>query len=606
MAKKTKKQRHSKKRKEVRKGRKARRQSMPAMLRKDPVLREALSFRHPLAECLINEDWEEQKIATVFIIRDAPSGLVFACFLVDLAGIGLKDCWGNYDLTAADIEELKAKAAEAENRLVACDPILACTLVYDGIQWAKNWKFKLPREYKIWLRLLEPAELAQSDLERFGENGKPLLILDEDDLDIFDELEVDPQILKDDLAVEPDGLPPETHERIQDIKEALIRYSRRSEFQADFEAARYVRFGNRKRPDSENEWIAFQDWFVLECELESGVTIIERFVEQYNAVMSIDVRRLVLGWKHVIDGLFEVETGAENCWFLKNLINEREYRVYATVSMEDPGFQPGDFLVSRIVPALGFHIFSGAVSIAQTDGSEQQRAEMYQTAFEIQLKNPRMAFRDNPEKLQKSLQAVREEHKDFVNYFGADEVLGTGKEILQKYRAFFKHQLFEKVHPKTGLTPAQLFEKDSGTVYRPPKVRLPKKMQRSRDVAMLYDPQEGLSFLIDYRRFIDVFQSPLEHFGKEESEELVLGYLESDTVSDLPFRRAAWRFPRNFKKLMRRYVSIEEGDAGEVDDLMMQFKPYTMQKFPRVVTLLDDEMARLSRKSNAKRRSADK
>ncbi|MGD9349706.1 MAG: hypothetical protein PVF71_08620 [Desulfobacterales bacterium] len=597
MAKKSKRQRQRKKRKEIRKAKKARRQSMPALLRKDPLLRETLSFHHPLAECLINQDWEDQKFATIYITRDAPGGLVLGAFLVDLAGMGLKDCWGEYDLIEADIEGFKAQANEAESRLVACDPTLAAALVYGGIQWARKWKFKLPREYKVWLRLLEPVQPDSGDLARFGENGKPFLILDEDELDIFEEADFYPQLLKADLVVGTDGLAPETLERIADIKGALISYSRRTEFKPDFEAARFRRYGNRERPEDENEWIGFQDWFVLECELESGETIIGRFVEQYNAVMSLDVRRLLLGWKNVIDGLFEIEAVDKNFFRLENLINERNYRVYATGSMEDPGLQPGDFLAARIVPALEFHVFSGAVSIFQTEGNEQQRAEMYQTARDIQLKNPRLAFRDNPQKLQKSRKVVAEQHEDFVNYFGADEVFGTGKEILQKYRAFMDYQVYEKVNPKTGLTPAQFYEKNTGKAYRPPEMRLPREMTRSRDVAMLHDLEEGICFLIDYRRFINVFRYPWEHPGKKALEALVLGYLTSEMVSDLPFKRVAARFPRNFKKIMRSTVNIEQGDPGNVEDLMMEFKPYTLQKFPHVVvTLIEDKMLGLSAK----------
>lgn len=92
-----------------------------------------------------------------------------------------------------------------------------------------------------------------------------------------------------------------------DIDGALIRYSWRTEFKPDFEAARFMRYGNRQRPEDENEWIGFQDWFVLECELTSGEAVIYRFIEQYNAVMSIDVRRLLLGWKDVIDGFLGIQ-----------------------------------------------------------------------------------------------------------------------------------------------------------------------------------------------------------------------------------------------------------------------------------------------------------
>ena len=58
----------------------------------------------PLAECLINEDWEDQKFATIYISRHAPAGLVLGAFRVDLAGMGLKACWGKTDLIEADIK----------------------------------------------------------------------------------------------------------------------------------------------------------------------------------------------------------------------------------------------------------------------------------------------------------------------------------------------------------------------------------------------------------------------------------------------------------------------------------------------------------------------
>jgi len=92
---------------------------MPALLRREPLLREALDHRHPLVECLINQDWEEMREAGVFVIRQAPTGYVFACFVVDLAGAGLQDVWGNCALSSSDIEELKSHPADTGARLAA-------------------------------------------------------------------------------------------------------------------------------------------------------------------------------------------------------------------------------------------------------------------------------------------------------------------------------------------------------------------------------------------------------------------------------------------------------------------------------------------------------
>ncbi len=118
---------------------------------------------------------------------------------------------------------------------------------------------------------------------------------------------------------------------------------------------------------------------------------------------------------------------------------------------------------------------------------------------------------------------------------------------------------------------------------------------QSKDVGMLCDPVEGISFLIDYRQFIDVFRHPEQHLGKEETENLVLGYLESDSISDVPFRRVARGFPHNFNKVISYYKDQEGFFSDQIDDLMMEFKPKTFDKLPGIVTVLDSEMSRLSR-----------
>jgi len=420
MAKKTKKQKHTQKRKEIRRRQKARQQSLPKILRQDPLLLEALNFHHPLKECLLNKNWKAERIATVFFIREGPTGFVFTCFLVDLAGFGLKDAWGDYGLTQNDIEELKSKAAEEEHPLISCDPTLAETIVYTGIEWARKWQFKLPREY----------------------------------------------------------------------------------------------------------------------------------------------------------------------------------RVYPTVDMDGFRVKAGDFFAARIVPARGFHTFSGAASLIESDGSDEHRAEVYKTAAEVQMKYPERAFQDNQEKLQKSLQAAREQYEDFVQYFGSDEVVGTGKKIMQNYQDFFDYRIYEKKNPNTGLTPAQSYADDTGKVYQPPQVQLPRNVIRSPDVGMLCDPVEGPSFLIDYRQFIDVFEYPEQQLGRRGAEDLVLGYLESDTISDVPFRRVAQKFPDNFKQVISYYGNQEGFFSSRIDDLMLEFKPDTFDKLPGIVVILDNEAANLSKKPN--------
>lgn len=595
MARKDKKQRRGKERREIRRRKKAQRLSLPALLRKEPLLHEALDYRNPLVSCLINQDWERGRMANIFIFREARTGLVLSSFLVDLAGIGLKDAWGNYGLTEADIETIKSGTASGGNPLILCDLSLASTIVYGGIAWADKWHFKLPKEYKIWLRLLEPVDQTEIALDLFGEDGKPFLIMNEDELNLFTEEAFDPQILKADLEAKRDRLPRETLTQMGDIKAALINFSRRSEFRKNLKAALSKQFGKPERPDSEQEWVTFQDWFLLEYKLEGGKTIAQRFRERYENLMSDDVRELILGWGDVIEGLFEVKGKATDSLRMKNLVNEKEYEVFPTVSMVNLEIKPGDFLLARIVPAKGFHIFSGSTAAIEWDGSQDQRAKIYKAAIDFQMGHPRLAFRGNEEKLQKSRESAQRQYEDFVNHVGYDEVFGTGRDILQKYQDFLDYLAFGKKDPESGQPIALVYEQKTGKPYHSPRVNMPEPLLHSQDVGMLCDPVEGFSFLIDYRRFIEVFQYPEQYLGKEETEDLVLGYLKSDSISDAPFRRVAKKFPHNFTDVITYYRDQEGFFSDQIDDLMREFKPHSFDKIPGVVTILDTEMARLAR-----------
>jgi len=131
-------------------------------------------------------------------------------------------------------------------------------------------------------------------------------------------------------------------------------------------------------------------------------------------------------------------------------------------------------------------------------------------------------------------------------------------------------------------------------------VELPDEVLASDDVGMLCDPVEGIFFLIDYGRFIDVFRSPEQHMGKAKAEELVAEYLTSDSISDVPLRRMAERFPLNFKRVIEQFQDEEGSYPTDIEDLMWEFKPWTFKKLPRIVTVLDGRMASLAKRAEQK------
>lgn len=602
MAKQKKGEKRTKKRKLKLKKQRARKAAIPAILRRDPLLAEALRCHHPLHSCLINENWQEKKVATIFVFRETPTGLVMVAFVVDLIGFGLKEVWGDYGLTPGDIDTIKSESAENDLSLGLCDLPFASSIIHGGIAWAKKWGIKLPRDYKVWMRILDPLDADEIDLDLFGVDGKPLFVFDEEDDFRLEESSVDLKILKDSLETGEDGPSREQLERIGDIKGVLIEFTRNPEFEEDFNMAKLEYFKEEKEPgDMEKEkWISFLDWYTLEWQSEVESTFPDRFVETHGDLMSRDVREMILGWRDVVDGIFEVKGQRSDRYHMKNLINEREYMVYPTASMTDASlFEIGNFINARITPVGDFHTFSGVVAKIPCDGSDKERGDIYRFAFKTQTRYPRKAFKDNDKRLKASMELLQKSYNDFIDYFGTDELMGAGWEMAQKYKDFLRYGVFEKRDRETGLSMAEKHERKFGETYRLPPVNFPETLLEQSGVGMLFDPAQGISFLEEYDSFVDIFSNPDTHIGglirKSEVEDVIIGYLESDSITDIPFRNMAERFPDNFARVIEYVLNWERFSVNMIDELMLKYKPQTFDKLPNNIAILDSEMIRFAR-----------
>jgi hypothetical protein len=581
MARQKKKQKREQKRKVRVKQERSRRQAQPALLRKEPLLREALNHRYPLSDCRINEDWREAKSAMVYVVREAPTGKVLAAFLVDLLERGLKDVWGDAEVAQSELEELWDKIQRHGSKMVPCDYALAHQLVHGGILWARNSGFRLPKELQIWIRLMEPADAEEMALELFGDHGRPLEIGKKNVI-------IDLGVLQEPLALDGADLPPETLARIGDIKAALVDYFNRPEFRQAAEDALIEQYGPDWESRKDVDWTDLTDKLVLERPLADGKSIARQFVENYSGIMSDDVRRLVLGWHDVIQGLFEIEGQTGDRLDMLNLINERRYRVYATAPRAMAGVGIGDFIMARIVPAGRLHLFSGSAGIYKWDGSRRHRAAMYRAAVDMQMQFPNLAFRDNEEKLMKSREAVREQHEVFAEVFGCDEIVAPGLKLKEKYRQFLDH--WNRHHAGT----------DAVGPSSPPELDLPSSLRRDPAAGLLSDPVEGFLFLRDYGGFLDLFARPQEHIGRPETVELLFAYLEDPVISDVPFRRVQKRFPEAFNKVLANCRHEFDVSVENVDDLMRIFKPKTFDKLPGTVVVLDSEITRIAAQEREK------
>jgi len=75
-----------------------------------------------------------------------------------------------------------------------------------------------------------------------------------------------------------------------------------------------------------------------------------------------------------------------------------------------------------------------------------------------------------------------------------------------------------------------------------------------------------------------------------------MGYLESDSISDVPFRRMAERFPENFEGVIKYFQDRHGVHSMDMEDLMGEFKPWSFRKVPGTLAILDSEIVRLAGK----------
>ena len=138
----------------------------------------------PLYGCWVTKGWEEAGMANVCITRRMENGnLVFGAYLVDIWGLGLKDCFGHVEVPEKEFNSRVLPQLGRGGGLVKAEGALARRLVWGGYTWAQKHKFRVPREFKQWQGLVGELEEGETVEDiAFGRDGKPFLIMDMKDL----------------------------------------------------------------------------------------------------------------------------------------------------------------------------------------------------------------------------------------------------------------------------------------------------------------------------------------------------------------------------------------------------------------------------------------
>ena len=320
-------------------------------------------------------------------------------------------------------------------------------------------------------------------------------------------------------------------ERSGDLKQELVKFGQQRRFAKELDGFMDETLG-RKRVRREAELVNTLDFFLLQHHLPDGSTVVEQFVSEHPALPRAE-REMLLGWRDVVEGIFELRRHDGDALVVLNLIDELFYRVHSNMG---PGFldrvQRGTFLVGRLVPVGEDWLLSGTMS----SYPPASRQAMRQAAAETALQRPALAFR-NPQKLEQGWELQRRERASFIAFFGSDLIVLPGHEVQQRMRDQMHFLVYEE-RDERGKSMADLVREAHETMPPLPELPLSSELTEAESVGVIYDEVDGLNFFPDFGLVEESFATP-ELLVDRRHREAVLDYLDEPGFSPLPIRRLA-------------------------------------------------------------------
>ncbi len=326
-------------------------------------------------------------------------------------------------------------------------------------------------------------------------------------------------------------------ERAGELKRELVAFARGPQFSRAFRKAVTGRFGRVVVAD-EDELIDFMDWFVLQHRLQDGRAVVDHFAVARTGLPDAE-RRMLLAWRDVVEGVFEIGRRDGAALLACNLVDELTYRIHSNMGPSIfQSMRKDDVMIARLVPIGDEWMFSGAQHLY----ARSARRAMLQMAAELSLKRPALVFR-NPEKLARGWELQRSDREWFMDWFGADLVVLDGREFAERYNAYWEWRVRQTAKG----------ELPEGSRPDAPRFDLPQRLLEAESVGLIYDEVEGLTFLAGFRRVEEAFEDP-RLLADRDHRRAVVGYLNDDTVSPLPFRRLAQRDQAKASEVFRRLL----------------------------------------------------
>ncbi|ALL85846.1 MULTISPECIES: hypothetical protein [unclassified Pseudonocardia] len=325
-------------------------------------------------------------------------------------------------------------------------------------------------------------------------------------------------------------------------------------------------------PDGVGDEIAIIDRFVQQYRWPDGRTVIDRFLAERPDIVGAE-REHLLGWRDVVEGVFEIDRHDRGGVCTCNLVDALGYRLLSNLGpvlfAEIPD---GSFLSARVVPLSTDRGTEWVLSGSMQVYSPAERGAALDMAVELALARPDLVLR-NPELRDRAVEITAQAHRRFVEYFGADLV------VLDVAAAID--------HITDYLTP---WAGDTGMAATLATEYLAPLRGDIITVGLVSDELGGLAVLGDLGLAVAVFDDPVLA-RQPRYRQLLKGYLGDDAIGAFPLRRLAERDPVKASTVFRT-ITGRPYFRWDIDGetLLRTHKPDSFTGDPGM-TVLNDTLA---------------
>jgi hypothetical protein len=323
---------------------------------------------------------------------------------------------------------------------------------------------------------------------------------------------------------------------------------------------------------SEADFTEALDHFVLQYRLASGITVVEEFTAEHPELSEAE-RDMLLGWRDVVEGIFDVTGKDGDVLILVSLLDELTYRVRSNLGRKAlRPFRKGTIFVGRLVQVGAGWMVSGNPALFPAS----TRDELLGVAAEQALRHPEAVFR-NPDKLAEARRATAGHHQVFMELFGTDLVVVSGDQVPGTVEAFHRRVAEHAGHAG-----------QDGGASVVPSADFPEELIFADTVVIYSSADEGLSLYPEYRLLEDLFNDP-KLIARRRYREVLTGYLEDPDAPPELIRRLAARDLDRAGTVFSRFLRRKQGFCWETEgeQLLRQHKPryFDGMLLPRTVVL---------------------